>query len=134
MTTSLPPSFVDPVLAELAGAPAGLGLSADTVLLALLVGLMFFLLSSVMKLRAEVAGLRATPAASAVPLPAALPTAVQSANAGPSSEEIAAIAAAVHVLLGPKAEVVGIVPVVPDEWQVWSREGRRQVFMSHRVR
>lgn len=45
---------------------------------------------------------------------------------------VAAIAAAVHVTLGPRTRVAFVKPVRIDG--DWAREGRRQIFASHRVR
>lgn len=47
-------------------------------------------------------------------------------------ETLAAIAAAVHVALGPRHRIHAIVPVSAD--LDWAHEGRRQIFASHQVR
>jgi len=48
----------------------------------------------------------------------------------PDEEEVAAISATVALLLGRRSRVVSIRPVAKD----WSREGRREIFASHRIR
>lgn len=77
------------------------------------------------------------------PVPGA-PTAVASTDApavvnSSDSSQIppgvrAAIAAAVHVTLGAGYRVLEISQVSGDKLQIWSMEGRRQIFQSHRVR
>jgi len=46
---------------------------------------------------------------------------------------IAAISAAVHTALRGRARIVSIVPQAAHS-QVWSQEGRRDIYQSHRVR
>jgi len=46
---------------------------------------------------------------------------------------IAAISAAVHTALRGRARIVSIVPQAAHS-QVWSHEGRRDIYQSHRVR
>ena len=46
----------------------------------------------------------------------------------------AAIAAAVHVTLGPGHRILDIRQVSGDRQQIWSIEGRRQIFQSHKIR
>lgn len=118
-----------PLLAETTAAPAGGGLETGTVLLGLLVVAVVWLASGVSSLRNEVEALKE--ALTARPRPA--PARVESAATGPTAGEIAAIAAAVHRVLGTGARVVAVVP--PDaSAQAWSREGRREVFQSHQIR
>lgn len=62
------------------------------------------------------------PAASSAPVPDDL-----------SPHVLAAIAAACHVQLGANARIVSIT-AGGDPKQVWSLEGRRQIFASHQVR
>lgn len=53
---------------------------------------------------------------------------------GPTAAEVAAIAAAVHAVLGAGARVVAVAPRETAARQVWSHEGRREVFQSHQLR
>lgn len=73
-------------------------------------------------------------AAAPAPAPAAAPVATPStAGQDPSPEIVAAITAAVHVTLGARnVRITAIAPAStsPD----WAREGRREIFSSHRVR
>lgn len=46
---------------------------------------------------------------------------------------VAAISAAVHTALHGRARIVSIVPQAAHS-QVWSQEGRRDIYQSHRVR
>lgn len=48
-------------------------------------------------------------------------------------EVVAAIAAAVHFTFGRNARVRGVIPI-SSQTVDWAREGRRQIFESHRVR
>lgn len=59
------------------------------------------------------------------PPPAPVPT-------GPSPATVAVIIAAVHCTLGHRPH--RIISVSPAEPHDWSREGRRDIFSSHRVR
>jgi sodium pump decarboxylase gamma subunit len=70
----------------------------------------------------------AQPAVSSSPV-AALPDGA----AGPSPEVRAAIVAAVYHTVGAHARVLDIQSAHP-ELAAWSMEGRRQIFLSHRVR
>lgn len=70
-------------------------------------------------------------AATAAAAPA--PTATTEAGDAPSPETVAVIAAAVHMALGEQRHVIRGIETVgtdPD----WAREGRREIFSSHRVR
>lgn len=69
----------------------------------------------------------ALPAAS--PAPAAAEPESTSAL-GP--ELIAVIAAAVHATVGPRHRIHAVTPAEPPV--DWAREGRRQIFASHKVR
>ncbi len=65
--------------------------------------------------------------------PAPSPKAAPPAQGGliePDEEEVAAIGATVALLMGRPSRVVSIQPVAKD----WSREGRREIFASHRIR
>lgn len=86
----------------------------------------------------QLAALAVQPAASVErPAPRVAPVALApvpvGAGEGPPPEIQAAIAAAVYVLLGESARVVAITEGAETS-QVWSLEGRRQIFASHRVR
>lgn len=118
-------------LAEVASAPATGGLDTGTVVLALLVVAVMWLASSVMSLRNELEALKDTGPVRARPAPS--PSAGGTGASGPTPAEIAAIAAAVHQVLGAGARVVAVVPPGSDG-QAWSREGRREVFQSHQIR
>ena len=48
----------------------------------------------------------------------------------PSEEEVAAIAAVIMCLMGPRGHIVSIRSNPKD----WNREGRREHFASHRIR
>jgi len=54
-------------------------------------------------------------------------------SSGPSPELRAAIVAAVYCTVGSHARVLDIQSAHP-ELAAWSMEGRRQIFLSHRVR
>ncbi|RXK53272.1 hypothetical protein ESB00_16365 [Oleiharenicola lentus] len=125
----LPVFFVLPV-AEAVAAPAAGGLETGTVLLGLLIVAVAWLASSVSNLRTEVAALKEALAVPPKPVVAAPSLPVP---AGPTSDEVAVIAAAVHCLFGANARVVAVVPP-SDHAQAWSREGRREVFQSHQIR
>lgn len=73
-----------------------------------------------------------TPATNpAAPLAPAMPSAPVSSVAGDDEVLAAVIAAAVHVALeGQPHRVIHIEPVSVG----WAREGRREIFSSHRVR
>lgn len=118
--------------AELTAAPDAGGLDSGTVLLGLLVVAVGWLASTVSSLRSEVTALKESLTAQPQAAPAAAFDALAVAK-GPSAQEVAAIAAAVHCVLGASARVVAVVP--PDaNAQAWSREGRREVFQSHQIR
>ncbi|MCC5842167.1 MAG: hypothetical protein JJT96_18775 [Opitutales bacterium] len=70
--------------------------------------------------------------------PFSVPTASQSPSAAPAAtapgaptdEEVAAIAAAIAMCMQGGARIVSIRPASTD----WGREGRRQIFASHKIR
>lgn len=116
-------------LAEMTASPEAGGLDTGTVLLGLLIVAVVWLASTVSSLRNEVSALKEA----LTVRPKAAPAVAASAPTGPTSEEVAAIAAAVRCVLGAGARVVAVVP--PDaNAQAWSREGRREVFQSHQLR
>jgi len=43
----------------------------------------------------------------------------------------AIIAAAIHAAFGPNLTVITIIPISDQDW---AREGRRDIFTSHRIR
>lgn len=45
-----------------------------------------------------------------------------------------AIVAAVHTVLGPRAKILEIHQHGESSRQLWSMEGRRQIFQSHKIR
>jgi hypothetical protein len=74
----------------------------------------------------------ATPAVSA---PVAAPAVVE----GEDPTLLAVLAAAVAVTLGPNARIVGVSPVLHQGQSIsaltaWSMEGRREIYLSHRIR
>ncbi len=44
---------------------------------------------------------------------------------------LAVIAAAIHATYGPRLHIVAVVPLTDPDW---AREGRRDIFSSHRLR
>jgi len=72
--------------------------------------------------------------APAAPAPVAAPAAVE----GEDPALLAVLAAAVAVTLGPKARIVGVSPVQQGQSisaiTAWSMEGRREIYLSHRIR
>lgn len=81
-------------------------------------------------------------AAPAAPAPVATPAPAAPAPAAESDDSalLAVLAAAVAVTLGPKARIVGFSPaqgshgtMVPAN-TAWSMEGRREIYLSHRIR
>lgn len=120
-------------MAEVAAEPSTAGVDSVVVGLALLAVAMAWQTRSLLRLRAELAEVKA----SRQPKPGSPPSA---AVAGPtagadelSAAQVAVIAAAVHMVFGAKAQIVSV-GSGDLEWQAWSREGRRQVFQSHKVR
>ena len=105
-------------------------LETGTAVLILLTAAVAWLASSVMRLRNEVEELKDSLLAKSRPqATAAAPT-----SAGPTPAEVAAIAAAVHCVLGSGARLVAVGSSDTSGQQAWSREGRRQVFQSHQLR
>jgi hypothetical protein len=117
-----------PLAGGASGAEGG-NLDTGTVVLGLLVVAVVWLARSLVSLRTELEELRETHRAGARPVPpVVLP------SAGPTPGEIAAIAAAVHCVLGARARLVAVGAADASGQQAWSREGRRQVFQSHQLR
>lgn len=118
----------------MAEAPA---LGFDTAVLILAVVGLVLLAKVVLDLKNEVAALKrgtsvpVAPPLAAPPVPAASVPASPAAPAEIPAHVRAAIAAAIHVTHGPTHRIVSVTPV---QSLLWSREGRRQVFDSHRVR
>jgi hypothetical protein len=110
--------------------------SLQTAILVLLVAGVLFCLKALSDLRARIAALEGQASApsprAAAAAPAALPSPA-AASGELSPEIVAVIAAAVHVTLGSGHRIVGITPSGRDDL-VWSLEGRRQIFHSHKVR
>jgi glutaconyl-CoA/methylmalonyl-CoA decarboxylase subunit delta len=73
--------------------------------------------------RAAVAAAKVAPSAPGAPPPAVTDGAIP-------AEEVAVIAAAVALLVGGRARIVSVQAGNAD----WSREGRRQIFASHKIR
>jgi hypothetical protein len=117
---------IEPIRSEVAG---GSSLQTGTVVLGLLVVAVAWLVKSLADLRTEVQELRQTRAAKSRPAAQSAPAAV-----GPTPAEVAAIAAAVHCVLGTRARLVAVGAADASGQQAWSREGRRQVFQSHQLR
>jgi hypothetical protein len=117
-----------PVAGGASGAEGG-NLDTGTVVLGLLVVAVVWLARSLVNLRTELEELRESRQAVVRPASPAAP-----ASAGPTPGEIAAIAAAVHCVLGARARLVAVGPSDASGQQAWSREGRRQVFQSHQLR
>ncbi len=74
-----------------------------------------------------------TPAAPVVTSAAPAPVAAAASDNGPGPEITAVIAAAVHMVCGPRHRIHAIAPVVPEHLD-WAREGRRHIFASHKTR
>ncbi len=101
-------------------------LGVDTALLIILAVGFAILAHTVFQLRRQVASLTGKPGTPSPPAKPPLPGPVAL-----TSRVHAAIAAAIFASLGPGHRVVSI-SNAPD--LMWSREGRRQVFLSHRLR
>jgi hypothetical protein len=113
------------VLAAALASGDTLPIDGTTVLWLATAAVLMWLARSLAALRAEVAELKGN--ASRVARPPA-------PAAGPTPAEVAAIAAAVHVVLGAPARIVAVAPRETAALQVWSHEGRRDVFQSHQLR
>ena len=79
----------------------------------------------------------AAPVAPVAPVAPTAPAAPAPAESDDSAL-LAVLAAAVAVTLGPKARIVGFAPathgtMVPAN-TAWSMEGRREIYLSHRIR
>ena len=117
------------------------GLKFETALLLLVTAGLLVLAKIVSDLRAEVRGLRGTPAPESNHLPAAAPAATPPtlsavAPSTPPAAEIpadvfAAVVSAVYFTLGEQHRIIS---VSPGESLAWSREGRRSIFRSHTFR
>jgi hypothetical protein len=74
------------------------------------------------------------------PAPVAAPApAVALAPEGEDPTLLAVLAAAVATTLGPNARIVGVSPVASPIQNIsaltaWSMEGRREIYLSHRIR
>ena len=126
------------IIAASAGGASAPILGADTAVLILLVAGLLFLAKTVFALRREVEALKkaqraAAPASPPQKSPPAAPAPAPAAHVegGPPPEVRAAIAAAINVVLGNGVRVVSI---SNTSVLLWSQEGRRQVFQSHKVR
>jgi hypothetical protein len=121
--------------APIAGAPA-IGLT-DALLLLVFAGLLvaIYQLNQVLqRLRALETARAGTSSAPAAPTSSApVPVASRADDAPVPPEFVAAIAAACHLTLGRPLRIVSIVDEA-EQKQVWSLEGRRQIFASHQVR
>jgi len=133
------PPHLRPFLAAAAEAPA-ISLTDALLLLAVaaLVVVTYQLHNVVRRLSALEARWRATPvpvqAAAASARSDSLPGEPPAAEIGAPAPEIrAALAAAVYAMLGRSARIVAITDGAETS-QVWSLEGRRQIFASHQVR
>jgi hypothetical protein len=123
-------------------ASATSAVSIPTALLILLALAVVLLAGALAKLRARVASLETQTVTATNETPdASLATPRLTSQAAthatdseiPSAEILAAIAAAIHVTLAGQARIVGVTPA-HNEDRVWSLEGRRQIFHSHKVR
>ena len=91
----------------------------------------------------------AAPAVVAAPVAVAAPAPVVAASApvapapapvaeGEDPTLLAVLAAAVAATLGPNARIVGVNPVLQGQSisaiTAWSMEGRREIYLSHRIR
>ena len=86
---------------------------------------------------APVGSAAVAPGAAAIP-PSPAPPAPRAPAEPDDSALLAVLAAAVAVTLGPKARIVGFAPathgtIVPAN-TAWSMEGRREIYLSHRIR
>lgn len=110
-------------------------ISIQTAVLVIMAGALLFLAKALIELRTRVEEMerRPGPADSGGPPAASLPAAtVPHPTEKVPPEVLAVIAAAVHVAHGGRARIVSVSPELDDLG--WSREGRRQIFHSHKVR
>lgn len=103
----------------------------------LTLGSIWFLLSIIGTLFRLLGPKTAPVPATAAASPAAAPVTAQPVTTpesagGPSPHVVAAIAAAVYATMGGRVRIAAITPSQVDG--DWAREGRRQIFASHRVR
>jgi len=117
-------------------------LNLQTAILVLVVLGVLVLAKMVSDLRGEVSALRALRGqpsvpqdeklvASPAPKPEPVPALVTEAPDEIPADVYAAIVAAVHYTLGQESHLVS---VTPAESMMWSREGRRNIFNSHKFR
>ncbi len=127
-----------PLLGLVAESAPASPISVPTALLIILGIALIFVAKSVSTLRARVEALEARPAVAPAPAAPVARAAVPqtAASDAPPPEILAVIAAAVHVALEGRGRVIGVRPVsaVPGAEVMWSLEGRRQIFHSHKVR
>ncbi len=126
----------EPLLAAIETAPTPL--SFQSVLLGLFAVAIAYSLVSIASLRRRLAEISATAQA-----PRAMATPVQSPQSAPENdplapELLAVIAAAIRVTLGDsRYRIVSLSAAdqqQADQRSAWSAEGRRDVFLSHRLR
>jgi hypothetical protein len=128
MTSSL-------LLAAAAGpAEAAVAIDFPTALLLVLVVCLAFIAKALADLSRRVSDLAATRAITAATRGASGTNGRCSSDAPPPAEVLAVIAAAVHTALDQPARIVAVDEVKGAPNGVWSLEGRRQIFSSHRVR
>ena len=125
--------------------PSSGGISLQAAFLGIVAVALIFAIRSLGKLSARIEDLEhaaQNPAGSSIPREApsksaVIPPAAAAADAGASDavpDEIATvIAAAVHVAFGSRARIAAVTPVQSED-RVWSLEGRRQIFHSHKIR
>lgn len=117
-----------------AGSGDGVAISVPTALLVLVAGGLAFCIKAILDLQRRVEELESAPAPAAPrcdPLPAPPPPAAAGETIPP--EILAVIATAAHVALKGRVRLVAVTPLSPEQ-QIWSIEGRRQVFQSHVLR
>ncbi len=113
----------------------GSAISVPTAILILVVGGLLFCIKGLLDLQRRVAELESAPPPPAAPGRAPVETAPPAAapvEAIPP-EIMAVIATAAHVALKGRVRLVAVTPLSADQ-QIWSIEGRRQVFQSHILR
>jgi hypothetical protein len=117
------------------GAAEGSAIGVSTALLILVAGGLAFCIKAILDLRRRVADLETGPTPGAARRPETTATADAAAVAAGTipPETLAVLVAAVHVTLSGRARLVAVTPLSPDQ-QLWSIEGRRQVFQSHILR
>lgn len=126
----------DPLLFSVANpaAPGGVVISLTDALLVLCFGGLLLAAYQLNRVLLRLGGIeRRLTAGGLPPAPVAPVPPVALAETGLPPHVLAAIAAACHVQLGANARIVSITDGA-DIKQVWSLEGRRQIFASHQVR